>query len=184
MENRGRARTLQTVYTLWRLADTPAERQELATLLDSMLNQVLRAQAADGAYRVAVACGGTMQYMDGMLNDVLIDIYTNYRADARIPVVVRKNADYLWTQWRPAANAFQYVSNDCPGVGFTTDLWPVLNQLIVNTFAWTYKMGGGDVYRQRADAVFAAGVHNSSLQSSKEFNQQYNTAYKYLSYRR
>jgi hypothetical protein len=184
MDNRMRARIVQSMVSLWRLAATPEEAASNARTIDGMLDQVLSAQSPDGAYRVAVACGQTMNYMDGMLNDVLIDTYETYRRDARIPGAVRRSADYLWTQWRAPSHAFQYLSGNCAGVGATTDLWPALNQLIVNTFAWTHAQGAGTVYRDRADQIFGASVYNSALHISKEFNQQYVTSYNYLAYRR
>ncbi len=121
--------------------------------------------------------------MDGMFNDALIQLYERYRADPRIVAAVRRNADFQWTQWRSAANALQYVSADCAGTGSVNDLWPTLNMLSVNTQIWAYAMGGGTVYRDRADALFSGAVYHSVLTNTKEFNQQYVTSYHYLAYR-
>jgi hypothetical protein len=167
---------------MWRLAE-PAEQASSAARLDGMINVTLGTQSADGAYRFQLVCGQAQQFMDGMFNDALIQIYENYRQDPRIVTAVRKNADFQWTQWRPEAGALQYVSGECPGTGSVNDLWPTLNQLSINTFAWTYAQGGGTVYRDRADQLFAGAVNRSTLTNPKEFNQQYTTSYRYLWYR-
>jgi hypothetical protein len=183
VDNRVRARTIQSVYTQWRLAETETERAPLASKLDMMLTRVLANQDSVGAYRAKNACGESMPYMDGMLNDVLIELFENYRADPRILPAIRKNADYIWTLWRPELGGISYVSGNCPGVG-TTDSFPVLNNLIVNSFIWTFSRGGGTWYRDRADDLMAGAVRGAWLYNTKEFNQHYVAAYRYLFYRR
>jgi hypothetical protein len=184
MENRMRARMLQTYLVWWQIARTDAERASLAAKLDVLVPATLAAQRADGAYPTPIACGGTLNYMDGMLNDVLIQIHDRYRADPRIVDAVRKSADYLWTQFRPDVGGMQYVSNDCLNVGRRDEIYPVLNNLAVNAFSWSYAKGAGSLYRDRADRLFTEAAQRMHQTNSKEFNQLFNTAYRHLAFRR
>jgi hypothetical protein len=183
VENRIRARMLQLQHALWQLAETDAERAPFAQTIDAMLNFILPAQSTDGGWRVQIACGQTMNYMDGMLMDVFIDLHDNYRADPRLVAAVRKSADYLWTQYQVAAGGMKYLSAPCANVG-GTEVVPVLNNLAVNAFAWSYARGAGSIYRDRADQMFVGAVNGMTPTNGKEFNQLYNTAYRYLAYRR
>jgi hypothetical protein len=184
MENRMRARMLLTYLTWWQLAPTEEERTALSGKLDALLTATLAAQRADGGYPTLSACGQTMNYMDGMLADVLIQLHERYRADPRIVTAVRKSADYLWTQYRAESGGMQYISADCVNVGARDDIFPVLNNLAVNAFSWSYAKGAGLVYRDRADQLFANAAQRMSPTNGKEFNQLFNTAYRHLAYRR
>jgi hypothetical protein len=183
VDSRIRARSLMAVFTLWKYAE-PSAQPALATQLDGMLTASLRGQAANGGYPISAACGGTNNFMDGMLDDTLIKLYDEYKPDPRIPDAVRRSADYLWTQWNPTAKAIQYISVVCPNVGSPTDLWPALNTMSVNAFAWTYARTRDVTYRDRADALFAGTVYGANFFSSKEFNQTFHSSFRYLAYRR
>jgi hypothetical protein len=183
IDNRIRARMLQLYQAMWFLADGATERTPYAQVIDQMIEQILPAQGADGGYRLQIACGQTMNYMDGMLADVFIDLHDNYRADPRLAAAVRKSADYLWTQFDAAGGGMKYLSAPCTNVG-GTEVIPVLNNLAVNAFAWSYARGAGSVYRDRADQMFAGAINGATPTNGKEFNQLFNTAYRYLGYRR
>jgi hypothetical protein len=121
--------------------------------------------------------------MAGLLNDVLIRYYVYYKPDSRIPDAIRRSADFMWnSQWLPSAQAFKYLSGQCPGAG---DESPAadLNNLIVTGFAWTYRQAHDEAYRNRADQIFAGAVNGAWLAGSKQFNQQYTSSYRYLAYR-
>jgi hypothetical protein len=178
-ENRIQARLLQVYFLAWRLQAVGTTPQNWAALLDESLTKVLGTQTADGSYRFDVLCGGSLNYMTGLLNDQLIKHYTYYKADARIPGAVQRAVDFLWTtQWSPTAQAFAYNSVVCAGVGDPTPS-PDLNNLMVNGFGWTYQQTGNAVYRDRGDQVFAGGVAGSYLAGTKQFNEEYTASYRY-----
>lgn len=180
VENRIRARVMMASLWAWRTADDPSAH---TADMDKMLNAVLGAIEPDGAYRFTFICNGSLHYMDGMLNEALIQYWTYYRQDPRILANVRKNVDWMWaTQWRPAAEAFTYTPVACGTIGGSEPV-AELNNLIVNGFAWVYAQTGDASYRAQADAIFAGGVKHSFLYGSKQFTQQYSVGYRYFAYR-
>lgn len=179
-ENRIQARVLQAQLLAQRLgAGGPASRDRLERALDL----VLASQSADGAYRFAHICGESLNYMTGVLNDVLIGYHTYYRPDPRIPVAVRRAVDWLWeTQWVPAERAFKYASGPCDGVG-GPEPSPDLNLVFVSSIAWLQRETRDARYGEIADRVFQGGVGRSYLAGSKQFNENYYSSFKYLGYR-
>jgi hypothetical protein len=194
MDNRIQARVLEGF--LWaHLIGAPSPRRmtygprgeewgevggnDWAALLPVTLDKILSSQAADGSYKFKQQS----PFMAGILNDVLIDYYTLFEPDPRIPAAVKKSLDYMWTtSWVPARNSFKYDPADRTFEGQKPA--PDLNHLIVNGFGWIYKQTGETLYRERGDAVFAGGVQGAWLDGSKQFNQSYATSYRYLAYRR
>jgi hypothetical protein len=131
--------------------------------------------------------------MVGLLNDALIQVHADYRADPRIEPAVRRAADYLWrTQWRPEARAFQYASVRCAKSAQGIEVGgpepaPDLNGLLVTTYAWLSTQAADPAaraaYRQRADVVFAGGVERAWIAGSKQFNEHYSGSFRALGYR-
>jgi hypothetical protein len=182
-DNRIQARVLQAYLLAWRLAATGTTPLDWGALLNAALPLILGTQRPDGSYRFEQLCGESLNYMAGLLNDVLIKYYSYYQADARIPGAIRRSVDFLWTtQWLSSAQAFQYLSGPCTGVGGPTAA-PDLNNLMVTGFAWTYQQTGDPTYRSRADQIFAGGVKAEWLGQSKQFNQAYASSFRYLAYR-
>jgi hypothetical protein len=189
MESRIQARVLQALFTAWRLDARGPKELDLQKRLDNSLVRVLRTQRPDGGIGWPVTCGATLNYMHGLLNDVLIRIHTHYRADTAIFGFVRRNADYLWgTQWVPPAQAFKYMSARCQknaqgeAVGGPAPA-PDLNMLFVTTFGWLYQQTGDVRYRQAGDQIFAGGVKGAYLQGSKQFNEHYTSSLRYVAMR-
>ena len=184
-ENRIRARVLQGNLLSWRLkAKVGRDGRSWATRLDEAIPKVLATQSSDGGFRFASTCWQTLNYMDGMLADVLIEVHRTYRADSRILPALRRLADYQWsTQWISASGAFKYISATCDGVGGPKAAVD-LSGLMINAFAWVYDQTGDATYKTRADAIFAGTVGTTWLTGTKQFNQQYTTSYRYLQYRR
>ncbi|MBL0169360.1 MAG: hypothetical protein IPP90_01355 [Gemmatimonadaceae bacterium] len=148
-----------------------------------MLSAVLGAQEVDGSYRLTAYCNQSLNYMDGMLNEALIQIYTHFRADPRIITSVQKSTQWLWTtQWVASAEGFKYVPTLCAATG-GPDPVPELNNLILNGYAWLFGRNGDTVAKSRADQIFNGGVRHSFLTGSKQFNQQYSTGWRYFAYR-
>jgi hypothetical protein len=189
MESRIQARALQAIFTAWRINAIGPAQLNLPALLDASITKVLSTQRADGSFGWPNTCDYSLNYMNGLLNDVFIKIHSYYRADSRLVQSVKRNADYLWAkEWLPLSSAFKYISNNCTSsasgyVGGPTPA-PDLNGLMVTTFAWVYKQTGTAAYRTAADAIFKGGVTGAWLPGSKQFNQEYSASYRYLAYRR
>jgi hypothetical protein len=200
MENRIQARTLQTVLAGLRTQGTYAYPPygwsigpaDWAPLARDILDQILSTQSADGSWHWAQVCGGQLNYMVGMLNDVLIEYHRDFEQDPRILPAVKKAVDFLWAnEWDQTGQAFHYLSvhAGCAGTGGNDFLAGDLNGLLVNGFAWVYHMTGDASYKTKADAIFAGLVNNDAitggvhLGASKQFNQQYSVSYRYLGLR-
>jgi len=182
MDNRIQARTLEAFLYAKKLNAPSAAGHNWDTLLTRTLDKILSAQGADGAYRFAQ--GGVVPFMTGMLNDTLIDYYTTYKADPRIPAAIKKSLDYLWTHtWDEATQSFLYVEKP-NSFGETPEPAPDLNNMITAGFGFVYKMTGDATYKQRGDKVFAGGVKGAWLEGSKQFNQAYTTSYRYVAFRK
>ena len=199
MENRIQARVLQGALASYRLnasftrSDGPAyPAAQWPAKLRDMLGKILSVQNADGSYSWVQVCGGQLNYMVGMLNDVLIDYYNDFEADPRIPVAVEKANEYLWTkQWLPSDQAFKYASVNCAPNKFGTNVGGVdpagdLNGLLLPSFGWLYQRTGDAKWRTRGDAILAgvlAPRWSSNYNGSKQFNQAYTSSFRYLGYR-
>jgi len=199
MENRIQARVLQGALAAYRLnasftrSDGPAfPASQWPTKLRDMLTRILSVQKPDGSYPWVQICGGQLNYMVGMLNDVLIDYYNDFEADPRIPAAVERANEYLWTrQWLPAEQAFKYASVNCAPNKFGTNVGGIepagdLNGLMVSSFGWLYQQTGDPKWRTRGDAILAGLVAPrwaSNYTGSKQFNQAYTSSFRYLAYR-
>ncbi len=179
IENRIRSRVLMAHLWAWRLSDSPGV---LAQELSEAYTAAIGAQESDGSYRFTVYCDQSLNYMDGMLNEALIQIYINFRQDPLIIQAVERNVDWLWSQWVDGGQGFRYVPKVCPGVGETNPV-PELNGLIINGFAWVYSLKKNATHATRADLIFKGSVEKSFLTGSKQFNQQYSTGWRYFAWR-
>lgn len=188
-ETRGQARTLQALYLAWRLNAKGPRQLDLPKILDAKLKTVLEIQRPDGSNGWPATCYESLNFMHGLMNDQLISIYTNYRADTAIVRYVKKNVDYLWkTQWLPRDRAFKYMSGRCKSNAQGEDVGgphptPDLNMLFVTGFGWIYYMTGDDSYRRAGDQIFEGGVRGAYWTGSKQFNQTFTNSYKYVAYR-
>ena len=118
------------------------------------LNDLLPTQASSGAFGGTFYYGGQKNYMVGMLVTAITRYYDEIQPDARIPEVVRKAADYLWTtQWVADSLGFKYISNNLNLNEGTTKPEPGLNGLVLPLFSWYYRFSGNALYRDRADAL-------------------------------
>jgi hypothetical protein len=182
MEDRIRARTLISILMSWRV-NAGGNAAIYQAELDTAITRITHSQSADGSYRFPSTCWQSENYMTGQLNDALIKTYIYYKQDPRIAQAVQRSADYLWsTQWVPAKQVFQYMSGDCPAEGNTNPALD-LNNLIINTFAFTFARTRDVKYRDEADQVLAGAVVNTSLDGTKQFNQEYYSSYLYLKFR-
>ncbi len=153
----------------------------------STVNQILRTQSADGAYRWWVTCYKNEPWIDGLLNQALIDYYTFVEADPRVATMVRRNVDYLWTNnWIPASRAMTYMDGACtwgPNTGSGPGPAPEANMLVLSGFGFTYRTTGDPKYITQGDQVLTGGVNGSWYNGSKHFNQIHMSSYQYFQYR-
>lgn len=155
-------------------------------LLPEILGRILTTQAPTGARRYKDACGHDKPFMNGLLNDALIEYDALFVDDPRILPFIKANLDYMWNhEWLEKDRAFKYLEVRC---GDDPENGPVpapdLNNLIVNGFGWIFSRTRDETYRQRGDAIFAGGSEQAYLVGGKMFNQNYASSYKYIAFRR
>lgn len=201
-ENRIQARVLQAALSAYRMGASYTRPDGYApggafspatwpTRLRDILTKILSTQNADGSYSWLQICGGQLNYMVGMLNDVLVEYYRDFEADPRIPVAVEKANEYLWTtQWLPASEGFKYASVPCAPNQFGYNVGgpePAgdLNGLVISSFGWLYQRTGDPKWRTRGDAIMSgmANTWATALTGSKQFNQAFAESYRYLAWR-
>lgn len=181
---RTQARALTGMLLAWQMNAPNAPSGGWALALDRGIDSVLAQQNPDGGWRYANTCNLSLNYMSAMLTDALIRVHDTYRADPRIPVAVKRGADFLWTQWRPndAVPSFNYYEALCSnqhGTGGPTAT-PDLIGLFTSTYAWL--AARDPAYRAKADAVFSATMRGIYPQGSKQFNQAFAYSWRALGY--
>lgn len=206
-EGREQARALETL-TLAIITDAPSVGvpniqpngedwgvsggNDFRALAKSLVDKILTSgfQETDGS-RPHYVDGATADgkaidkpFMNGLVNEALINYYEQVDADPRIVSFIKANLDYMWAnEWDADAKAFQYI--DEKSVTGEEDLPAAdLNMLIVNGFGFVYKHTGDATYLERGDLVFEGGVEGNWLEGSKQFNQQYASSYNYIAYTR
>ncbi|WP_310571322.1 Ig-like domain-containing protein [Gemmatimonas sp.] len=185
IESRILARTLMAQLWGWRLQARGNEATATSAEISTLVSTILGLQADDGAWRYPAICSpnsGSLTYMDGMLNEALIQAFTHHSANAAILLKVRKSTDYMWSRWKVATQAVEYAPG-CPPSSTDPNSYAELNNLVVNSFAWVYAQTGEAAFKQKADSVFNGGVRGQFLPGSKQFNQQYTTGYRYFFWR-
>jgi hypothetical protein len=153
----------------------------LLTKQDPSGGRFYKRDKTSGAYTV------DKPFMNGLMNEALINYYERVNPDPRIVDLIAKNVKYIYDhEFNPATGMIRYVSADTLGSvteeGETADYTADLNGLIVNGFGFVYAHTGDITFKQMGDAVFAGGVNGAGLDGSKQFNQEYETSWKYLSY--
>ena len=206
-EGREQARTLETL-TQAILIDAPSDGvpniqpngedwgvsggNDFRALAKSLVDKILTSefQKADGSrphYVDGPAADGSpidKPFMNGLVNEALMNYYEQVEADPRIVSFIKSNLDYMWAnEWDASAKAFQYI-DEASSTGEQDVPAADLNMLIVNGFGFVYKHTGDETYLQRGDVVFEGGVEGNWLEGSKQFNQQYANSYNYIAYTR
>ena len=151
-------------------------------------------------------------FMVGLASEALIQYYTEYNQDPRIPYILKQALDGMWNQaWRPDMYGFYYRCYS--SIGCVTPLtsqdpviedpnaWPInssdyldyndvypgLNALIEPAYAWMFLQTGDPKYRQEADLMFANGVKYGSPYTAfgdgKGFTQTYRWTPSYVQWR-
>jgi hypothetical protein len=182
-EGRIQSRVLQAFVTAYRL-NAPGGR-DWKGLAKQAIDGILAQQRSDGSYRWDITCGEQLNYMAGLINEVMTYYYDHVDADARIPQSIDRSLGFLWnTQWLASDGAFKYNSGSCSGVGGPSPA-PDLNLMFVQQWGWMYRRAGDAKYRSQGDAIFAEGVQrawfgNNMLQANKQFNENYRSSWQYL----
>ena len=162
---------------------------DFRALAKSLVNKILTAtnfQKPNGS-RPNFVEGGTAAvdkpFMNGIMNDALIDYFYMVEPDPRIAPFIKKNLDFMWAnEWNATAKAFQYIDKMAPGITDKTLVNPApdLNMLVVNGFGFVYQQMGLAIYKYRGDLVFEGGVAGNWLEGSKQFNQKYARSCRYV----
>jgi len=177
----------RVIIALW--MNEKAGSSQYSALLDSAIVRALRLMNADGYAPFASTCGGSLNYMNGMMYDALTRIH-DHRPKRIYNALIEQKAkafgDFLWrTQWRGTANpadlSFNYVSVECKGTGSPTSS-PDLNGLMLPLFGWLGKTTGDQAWFERGDAVLS-GMKSASLYLYRQFSESYSSSYRYLGYR-
>jgi len=150
------------------------------TVARAAFNKIILRQRADGGWPGGPCGGMDHPFTAGLLMDAMIRYYENFEKDARVITSVKKTADYLWANdWLLASNAFKYIGGTCEGEGGPGPA-PILNPLIVNGYAWLFKVTGDSTYRTRAIAMYKGAVDSGEAGNSnpKMFNQLFSSSYR------
>lgn len=197
MENRIQARVLHAALSSYRMQATYTRPDgwggtfgpdRWPTILREILNAILSTQNADGSWSWFHICGGQLNYMVGLLNDVLIEYFRDFEADPRIPTAIEKANEFLWsTQWHAADQAFKYCSVICnPNWNGTAvgghEPAGDLNGLFLASFGWLRQHTGDAKWRTRGDEILT-GLVRHAQPYSKQFNQAFAESYRYLGWR-
>jgi len=158
-------------------------------VLDSAIVKSLNVMNSNGWAPFQSTCGGSLNYMNGMLYDVLTRIH-DQRPSALYNTAIETKAkaygNWVWsTQWRgtanPGDNAFNYVSVVCDGTGSPTSA-PDLNGLMLPLFGWLGKTTGDPTWFTRGDQILN-GMQQASLYLYRQFSESYSSSHRYLGYR-
>jgi hypothetical protein len=166
-EGREQARVLE-ILTQADLIDAPTQNGwNWRTMADSLADKFL-----DTNYRAP------QPFMQGLVNEALINYYEQVNPDARIIDYVKGQIDYLWkNKWDAATQSFR--ENDGPSAES--------NALISTGFGFVYEHTGDPIYKGRGDLVFQGLVGDAThegawLDGSKQFNQAYSVSANYIGY--
>jgi hypothetical protein len=129
---------------------------------------------------------GTMQvspFMAGLAAWVLIKDWEQTH-DARLIPALQQLADFLWANaWVSSSEAMKYGLN----ANSTTDSSPIpspdLNNLIAPMYGFLWAQTGDTKYRDEGDALFAGGAKYAYLDGNKQFDQNYEFSFDYVTWR-
>jgi uncharacterized protein YjdB len=184
-EGRIEARVLLALWLAEKAGST-----DWTTLLTLAVQTVLSTMNADGFTPFDSTCGGSLNYMNGMLWDVLGRLRQkrpnaayNADIDAKMPAF----GNYLWnTQIHltdSGKTAFNYISLVCPSTGSPTSA-PDLNGLIVPVFGYLGKYMDA-AWFTKGDLVLAgmADAFLSQDQAYRQLSENYTSSYRYAGYK-
>ncbi len=116
-------------------------------------------------------------FMVALSAEALIQYY-DVSGDVRVPWILGLAADAMWeTSWDESSKSFFYYSESSANPAVD------LNLLIAPLYGWLFRQTGEEIYRQRGDEIFEAGVKGAWLGDGKHFNQNYRWSGKYVEWR-
>jgi len=153
-------------------------------LLDTAINRALGSMNSSGFTPFTATCGGSLNYMNGMLYDVLTRIHD--QRPGSYNAAIEKNAiaygNYLWsTEWRSPDQSFNYMSVECSLQGSPTSA-PDLNGLMLPMFGWLGKRTGDQAWFTKGDQILS-GMRGASVYLYRQFSESYSSSFRYLGYR-
>jgi len=183
LDNRIQSRVL---LAYWMAEKITGEGSEWTTRINQAIPRILALQDPDGHWGFQSTCGGSWNFMTGLLADVLSRMYDqrngNGGSNPAILTALTKAANYLWnTQWRPADQSFNYASLECLNAGGPTPAAD-LNGLILPVYGWLGKTTGDANWFTKGDAIMT-GMTGADIELYKQFSESYTSSYRYLGYR-
>lgn len=140
------------------------------------------------------------QFYDGLAMTALIHYY-ELTSDARVPYVVKRVLDHMWSTYNATTHALMWnpdpegphcqaapqwfntanVDDHCQDSSGSVQ---ALGALVVNAFGWYWSVTGDDTYRTRGDEIFQHVFDTyGSVYVGKQFAQSYKTTFDYVAYR-
>jgi len=183
LDNRIQARVL---LAYWMAEKIDGPNSVWTSRINAAIPRILALQDADGHWGFQSTCGGSWNFMTGMLGDVLSRMYNQRNGNGgnnpAILTALTKAANYLWnTQWRPSDQSFNYASLECLGAGGPTSAVD-LNGLILPMYGWLGRTTGDASWFTKGDAIMA-GMTGADIELYKQFSESYTSSYRYLGYR-
>ena len=183
LENRVQARVL---LSFWMAEKIEGPGSAWAQRLTAAIPRILAMQSPDGHWGFVSTCGGSWNFMTGMLADLLSRMYDqrpgNAAQNPAILAALSKAATYLWTtQWRSADRTFNYASLECLNAGGPTTA-PDLNGLILPLYGWLGRTTGDRSWFDKGDLILA-GMQGADVELYKQFSESYSSSFRYLGYR-
>jgi hypothetical protein len=182
MENRVQTRVL---LAFWMAEKIQGVGSPWTARLNAAIPRLLSTQAPDGHWGFISTCGGSWNFMTGLLTDALSRMYDqrsgNGGSNPAILTSLTKAANYLWdTQWRQD-QSFNYASAVCEDGGGPTAA-PDLNGLILPVFGWLGKTTGDASWFTKGDVILNS-MTQAYIEEYKQLSESYTSSYRYLGYR-
>lgn len=157
--------------------------------LDSAVVWALRITNSDGWAPFQSTCGGSLNYMNGMLYDILTrlhDLRPMPLYNSLIEQKAKAYATWAWnTQWRGVtpgdSPSFNYVSLECVNTGSPSPS-PDLNGLMAPVFGWVGRLTGDTTWFTKGDSI-VQGMQQASFYLYRQFSESFSSSYRYLGYR-
>ena len=150
--------------------------------INAAIPRILGVQSSDGHWGFLSTCGGSWNFMTGMLTDVLSRMYDqrgdNGGSNPAILAALTKAGNYLWdTQWRGGFGdpSFNYASLLCLDAGSPSSA-PDLNGLILPVYGWLGKKTGDASWFSKGDAILS-GMTGADVELYKQFSESYTSSY-------
>jgi hypothetical protein len=178
-------RVLHAQYYAWLVDTNATERAAFKAQTDASIAYARAFMAVDGSYPNVVSCNGQINYMVGLLNQVLGKMVEAQWAGLDTVATINQikaGTQYMWnTQWRPADQSLNYVSVDCSAksVG-TTSSAPDLNMFFAENAGFLFRHTGDSTWRAMGEAALAGDIKGAYLGAPKQFNESFKNGFRYL----